>query len=176
MTCGMCLNIYMCLKVMQIVGTKRGRKFRELCFLCQQRLSVNSCAWCNPRANPETPTAHMIYWSELHLHILRFSKSVIKSQLRIQLTYVLKTDFSLSATWKAAFQKDFRNLLHPVKYFSILSYNLKAALTFKCETLISTLCFFPFPDGFSNSLWSEVCWTTPEITRLRNINDQPPQS
>lgn len=63
MTGGMCLNIYMCLKVMQMErrGGKRGRKFRELWFLCQQRLSVNSWAWCNSRAEPETPTVQIIY-------------------------------------------------------------------------------------------------------------------
>ena len=67
---------------------KSERKFRELRFLCQQRLSVNSRAWCNSRAEPETPTAHIIHRSELHLHILTFSKSVIKSQLRIQLKMI----------------------------------------------------------------------------------------
>lgn len=63
----------------------RGKKFRELCFLCQQRLSVNSWTWCNTRADPVRPTMHIIYWSELRLHILNFSKTVIKSLLTIQL-------------------------------------------------------------------------------------------
>lgn len=54
---------------------KRGRKFRELCFLCQQRLSVNSCGWCNSRAEPVTPTVHIVYWSEWFAYIKVFKIS-----------------------------------------------------------------------------------------------------
>lgn len=88
MTCGMCLNIYMCLKVMQIEREKTGKKFRQLCFLCRQRVSINSSAWCNSRVEPVTTPIFFYLLIRARAAYIRVCISVLKSLLTTKFNYL----------------------------------------------------------------------------------------
>lgn len=70
MTCGMCLNIYMCLKVMQIVRKTRGRSSENSASFCQQSLWVNSVMQC--RSSTCKSGNFPIYWSASSRCMLTF--------------------------------------------------------------------------------------------------------